>query len=45
MIPTNEKLRARAVSMICEITGMDVETAKKLLERHARNIRSALKGE
>lgn len=45
MTPNNEKLRARAVSMICEITGMDADAAKELLEQHDWNIRAALKGE
>lgn len=45
MTPTNTKLRARAVSMLCEITGMDADAAEKRLEAHGWSIREALKGE
>lgn len=41
---TNEKLRARAVRLLMQLTGCDVETARARLARHGWNIRAALDG-
>ncbi len=43
MIPSNSKLRKRAATMICELTGMKDEDAVQLLEKHSYDIRAALK--
>lgn len=40
--PSNQKLKARMVGIVCEIKGCDRETAEKLLEAHGWNIRSAV---
>ena len=41
---TNEKLRARAVRLLMQLTGCDVETARARLARHGWNVRAALDG-
>ena len=40
--PTNEKLRARVISIVCEIKGVDRERATELLEASGWDIRSAV---
>ena len=40
--PTNEKLRARVISIVCEIKGVDRERAAELLEASGWDIRSAV---
>lgn len=40
--PTNEKLRARVIAIVCEIKGVDAERAVELLEANEWNIRSAV---
>ena len=40
--PTNEKLRARVISIVCEIKGVDRDRAVELLEASGWDIRSAV---
>ena len=40
--PSNQKLTARMVRIVCEIKGCDPDTAERLLEEHDWNIRSAV---
>lgn len=40
--PTNQKLRARMINIVCEIKGCDRETAERLLEEHEWSIRKAV---
>lgn len=42
MKPTNSKLRKRAIAMVCEILGLQPETAERLLAAHGWNIHEAL---
>lgn len=41
--PTNQKLRARVIRIVCEIKGCDENTALQLLEKSDWNIRDAVK--
>lgn len=40
--PTNEKLVARAVRLICQVAGTDEKTAKKLLAASGKNVKTAV---
>lgn len=40
--PSNQKLTARMIRIVCEIKGCDPEMAQRLLEEHDWNIRSAV---
>ena len=40
--PTNQKLRARMINIVCEIKGCDRDTAECLLEEHDWNIRNVV---
>ena len=40
--PSNLKLRARMINIVCEIKGCSKETAEDLLEKHGWNIREAV---
>lgn len=40
--PSNQKLRARMISIVCEIKGCSRKNAEELLETHGWNIRSAV---
>lgn len=42
--PSNQKLKARMVGIVCEIMGCDAARAEVLLEEHDWNIRSAVEG-
>ena len=39
---TNNKLKARAVRMICEITGIDAEGARAALQAAGDNVKAAI---
>jgi N-acetylmuramic acid 6-phosphate etherase len=41
--PTNQKLRARAMRLVSQLSGCDEETARSRLERASWNVRAALK--
>ena len=43
MVPSNVKLRARAISMVCDILQLDAERAEALLEKYDWNIKEAIK--
>lgn len=43
MVPSNIKLRARAISMVCDILQFDAERAEAVLEQHNWNIKEAIK--
>ena len=43
MVPSNVKLRARAISMVCDILQLDAERAEALLKEHDWNIKKAIK--
>lgn len=40
--PSNQKLRARVIRIVCQIKGCDALQAEKLLEQHDWNIRAAV---
>jgi N-acetylmuramic acid 6-phosphate etherase len=40
--PSNKKLRARMIRIVCEIKGCDSETAERLLNKHDWVIRDAV---
>lgn len=40
--PTNEKLVARAIRLICQVAGTDEKTAKKLLTASGQNVKTAV---
>ncbi|SES01136.1 N-acetylmuramic acid 6-phosphate etherase [Salisediminibacterium halotolerans] len=42
VIPTNEKLRQRSVTMICETTGADEKTARDTLEKASGHVKTAI---
>jgi N-acetylmuramic acid 6-phosphate etherase len=39
---TNEKLRARCVSIVCELTGLSPDDARVALEKNGWDVRQAL---
>lgn len=42
MIPSNEKLFHRAENIVCEATGVDVETAKKMMKEGDGTVKTAI---
>jgi len=42
VLPTNKKLEARAVRLICQIAGVSQKTARTLLDASGRNVKTAV---